>query len=113
MQREHAIAVLGDHGAVLGDLAERVRSLGHRTVRVKTLEEAIDFAYERNVEYAAAFIEPMGLAYDLAEALYSLRVQANSPEMCFIATGPSKLPAASTASPALLATRVGTTPIPA
>ncbi|MDP6979797.1 MAG: PilZ domain-containing protein [Myxococcota bacterium] len=87
MQRERAIAVLGDHGALLGDLAERVRDLGHRTVRVKTPEEAIDFAYERNVEYAAAFIEPMGLAYDLTEALYALRVQAHSPDMDFIATG--------------------------
>ncbi|MCP4037529.1 MAG: PilZ domain-containing protein [bacterium] len=88
MQRERAVLVLGDHGALLGDLAERVRKLGHRTVRLKTLEEAIDFSYERNVEYATAFIEPEGLAYNLHDALRALRLHSSSPDLCFIATGP-------------------------
>lgn len=87
MGRERAVAILGDHGALLGDLAERVRDLGHRTVRVKTFEEAIDFADERGVEYAAVFVEPTGLAYNLEEALYALRLQSHSPDLCYIATG--------------------------
>jgi len=87
MRDERSVLVLGAHSAHMGSLADRARDLGYQTVRVKTPEEAIDLARERNLVYGVGLIEPEGLAFNLSEALDAVRCHSNSPHMSYIATG--------------------------
>jgi hypothetical protein len=89
MHGEESVLVLGAHSAHMGDLADRARDLGFRTVRVKTPEEAIDLARERNLVYGVGLIEADGFAFNLREALEAVRYHSNSPHLRYIATGPT------------------------
>lgn len=87
MRSERSIVVVGDHNAHMSTMVDRVRDLGHRTVRLKTLEEAIDFSGEHNLTFAAAILEVPTLAFDLREALAAFKDQTDSFDMRCIATG--------------------------
>ena len=87
MKSKASVLVVGDYNAHMSTLAERVRDLGHSILRLKTLEEAIDVATERKVEFDAALIEVPSLAFNLRDALAAFRERTNSFEMRCIATG--------------------------
>lgn len=88
MRREKSILVLGAHSAHMGALADQIRELDYESIRVKTPNEAIEIALERNLEYGVGLFEPQGLAFNnLREALESIRCRSNSMDMRFIATG--------------------------
>lgn len=87
MRRERSILVLGAHSAHMGALTDRIRALGYESIRVKTPNEAIEIAIERNLEYGVGLFEPQGLAFNLIEALESIRCRSNSLDMRYIATG--------------------------
>jgi hypothetical protein len=74
----------------MGVLADRIQELGYSSIRVKTPEEAVEIALERNLEFGVGLFEPRGLAVNLAnlsEALESIRCRSNSPDMQYIVTG--------------------------
>ncbi len=54
MKSEQPVLIVGDHNAHINTMAERVRDLGHSTVRMKSLDEAINLALERHITFAVA-----------------------------------------------------------
>ena len=57
MKSERLVLIVGDHNAHINTMAERVRDLGHSTVRMKSLDEAINLALERHITFAVAILE--------------------------------------------------------
>jgi CheY-like chemotaxis protein len=84
---EPTVLVLGEHGALLSGLADRMRAMGFRAIRAKTPQDALDLAAERGYVFDAAMIDAAMPALDLASALGDLRRRAGSPRMTFLATG--------------------------
>jgi CheY-like chemotaxis protein len=72
---ERPVLVLGQHDPALGDLTERIRALGYRARRIKTAEEALDLAQDRDVEARAIVMEAALPAYDLGRAVSVLRAR--------------------------------------
>ena len=89
MKSEQPVLIVGDHNAHINTMAERVRDLGHSTVRMKSLDEAINLALERHINFAVAILEVPSVAFHLRQALESFKDQTNSFDMRCIATGTS------------------------
>lgn len=89
MPADHTVLVLGDHDTTLSSLAERCRRLGHRTVRAKTPQDAIDLAEQRGFTFGVALVGPDLAVVDLSAALAELRTRCRSESMTCVATGRS------------------------
>ncbi len=69
------VLILGEHDPALGDLTERIRALGYRARRIKTAEEALDLAQDRDVQARAIVMEAALPALDLGRAVSILRAR--------------------------------------
>jgi len=84
---ETTVLVLGEHGALLSGLADRMRALRFRAIRSKTPQDAIVLAHERGYRFDAALIDTSMPALDLGSALVDLRSLAGEQGIAFLATG--------------------------
>lgn len=86
---DRLVLVIGQHSDALTGLTERIRGLGYRARRIKTADEALDLAQERDVRASAIVIEPELPTLDLARAVATLRGRlADGRPDAVIAAGP-------------------------
>lgn len=85
---EESVLALGSHGSRAWELAERASELGFRAVLAKTPQDAIDLVADRGFRFAAALVDSEFPATNLRDALKTVRVQLDSRNLIFLATGP-------------------------
>jgi hypothetical protein len=95
MRDERPVMIIGEHGDPMSSIAERIRALGYRTLRVKTAEEAIALSERRGLTLRAIVIEPDPPAVDLSRALAALATKTTHGRVnSIIAAGERPDPAA-------------------
>jgi hypothetical protein len=81
------VAVLGRDPS-FGDLIERLRLLGHRTLRADGFEDAGELAEVHKLRFSAVLLDPAIQARTLRLAVNQFRQQTHSASLVYLAAGP-------------------------
>ena len=81
------VAVLGRDPS-FEDLTERLRRLGHRTLRAASFDEASELAERRHLRFSAVLLDPAIQSRELGLAVNRFRQQTHSASLVYLAAGP-------------------------